>query len=78
MTEREHRVLMFIVAAYQDGGPLPTLRAICAEMGWTSTNAASEVLAKLTRLGALRRTVGTKSYGVNLEHGSVRELRRAS
>lgn len=69
LTERQREVLEFIARAVDAGMP-PTLREVCAEFGWSSTQAASDHVDALERKGFVARQP-RKSRG-------IRVLRRGS
>jgi SOS-response transcriptional repressor LexA len=46
---------MFMRAYTQEHGTPPTLRELCKEMGWASTNAAQDTLNALIRKGWCKR-----------------------
>lgn len=55
LTERQRKVLAFVERSIRERGYPPTLREVCAELGVTSTNGASDHLRALERKGYLRR-----------------------
>jgi SOS-response transcriptional repressor LexA len=58
LSERQERVLEMFVRTTRAGLPAPSIREICAALGITSTNAASEHLRALAKKGWL--VSGTK------------------
>lgn len=63
LTQRQADILAFIRKQIGMGLP-PTLREICAEFGFVSTNAANDHLVALEKKGFIRR--GTRSRGIFL------------
>ena len=55
LTQRQAEVLDVIRAHHARYGTSPTLREICAAMGFTSTNGASDHLRALVRKGYVER-----------------------
>ena len=50
LTERQARVLSYVLQCWLSGF-LPTVREICSELGYNSTNAAAGHLAAIKRAG---------------------------
>lgn len=71
MTKKQTALLSFIIDAYRAGGPLPTLREMMREFGWSSTNGADDHVTALIRHGALRRPEARRGYGIVLTHPVV-------
>lgn len=59
LTERQMSVLKLIIAERDAGRPAPTMRDICAHVGWKSTNSAQQVVQALIKKGALTRVPGS-------------------
>lgn len=51
MTPRRAELLLYIIECYERHGYPPTLRELMLHFGWRSTNAPTELLAKLQRDG---------------------------
>lgn len=54
-TDRQKRVLQFVLSFQGDNGMPPTLREIAKHMGVVSTNAANDYVRALVKRGLLRR-----------------------
>lgn len=65
-TERQLQVVRFIASHLNERGFPPSIREICAAMGFKSTNAASDVLGVLERKALVVRRVLGQSRGVAL------------
>ncbi len=55
LTRREQQVMDFLRVFLALNDQLPPCRAIAAAFGWTSANAADEVLRSMERKGSLAR-----------------------
>jgi repressor LexA len=66
LTDRQREVMTYILACYQEGGPLPTLRDIAQRFQWASPNAAFSHVFALEKKGVLRRSGDGESYGIVL------------
>jgi repressor LexA len=65
-TKRQLEVLNYIRRCVRDNGFPPTLHELCREFGFSSTNAASNVLRALERKGQIRRSFKGASRGIML------------
>lgn len=66
LTERQREVLDFVYERTLSQGYQPTLRDIMLRFGWSSTNAAAEVLDALERKGYICRRAGAPSRALVL------------
>lgn len=67
LTDRQRQVLDAVVASVRTRGYPPTLREICAEMGFKSTRAASDYLWALQNKGWIRLGNGARAITL-LQH----------
>ncbi len=58
MTERQIEVLRFIEKKHRKEGLPPTIREICEQFHWASTNTAAGHLESLEKQGALQERKG--------------------
>lgn len=65
-TKRQLEVLNFLRKFVRDNGFPPTLHELCREFGFSSTNAATNVLRALERKGQIRRSFKGASRGIIL------------
>ncbi len=65
-TKRQLEILNFIRNCVRDNGFPPTLQELCREFGFSSTNAATNVLRALERKGHIRRSFKGASRGIIL------------
>lgn len=54
-TEKQAALLLYCGQFYAENDQLPTARAICDHFGWSSANAAYDVLIALSRRGYVER-----------------------
>lgn len=74
LSKRQNDVLYFIRKTISEQHIPPTVKDICTEFGFASTNAAFEVLKALEEKGYIRRTRRGASRGIQLV-GSEHQLR---
>jgi repressor LexA len=65
LTEKQQAVLDFIESHIRTAGCPPTMRDMCAEFGWHSTNHAMGFVKALERKGHIIRVEG-KARGIRL------------
>lgn len=75
-TKRQAEVLNFIRKCVRDNGFPPTLHELCREFGFSSTNAATNVLRALERKGQIRRSFKGASRGIVLAEPLAAPLTR--
>ena len=74
-TRRHIEILGFIAESIESNGCAPTLREMASRFGWRSTNAGSDHLRRLERMGLLRvhsfksRAIVLTEEGQALGHG---------
>ncbi|MDR1534269.1 MAG: transcriptional repressor LexA [Planctomycetota bacterium] len=59
LTERQRRIFSFILRTLREDGYIPSVREICREFTFASTNAANSHLDALVRKGYINRRAGT-------------------
>ena len=66
LTKRQNDVLFFIKRKIEEDGLPPTIKAICTEFGFASTNNVSELLQALEKKGYIKRLTKGASRGIKI------------
>lgn len=74
LTEAQRKVLEFIFEQIRDTGMPPTLREICAKLGWNAVGSAQDVVSALRKKGFLLQPERGKARQVVLSQWALDQL----